>query len=143
MADRIAASVLLLLTLFYGFVAFQLEAPFQYDPLGPESWPRILAFVMAACCLMVMARPDPEPNWGGSTTLRRLGVILAALVLYALSFEPLGFIVATTLFCTGAAWYGGARPIPALLFGGLLGGVGFFVCTRLLVLNLPSGVLPF
>ena len=39
MADRIFAGLLLLVTLAYGFIAFTIiKAPFQYDPLGPESW---------------------------------------------------------------------------------------------------------
>lgn len=143
MADRIFAFGALLLAAFYGSVALGLKAPFQYDPLGPETWPRLLAVVFALCAAHVLARPDAEPDWGGAATLRRLGLSLAALVVYAVLFEPLGFVVMTSIYVAGTAWWGGVRPVRAALYGLGLGVPGYFICTRLLVLNLPAGILPF
>lgn len=143
MADRVFALAALALAAFYGFVALGLKAPFQYDPLGPETWPQLLAVVFALCAAAILARPEPEPDWGGHDTLRRLGLSLAALIVFAVLFEPLGFIVTTSLYTAGMAWWGGVRPIRAVLYGLGLGIPGYFVCTRLLVLNLPAGVLPF
>lgn len=143
MADRVFAFGALALAAFYGFVALGLKAPFQYDPLGPETWPRLLAVVFALCAAYVLARPEPEPDWGGAVTLRRLGLSLAALIVYAVLFDPVGFIVTTSIYAAGMAWWGGVRPARAVVYGLGLGVLGYFVCTRLLVLNLPAGVLPF
>ncbi len=143
MADRVFALAALALAAFYGFVALGLEAPFQYDPLGPETWPRLLAVAFALCAAYVLLRPGSDPDWDGAATLRRLGLSVAALVVYAVLFEPLGFVVTTSVYAGGMAWWGGARPLPAAVYGLGLGVPGYFVCTRLLALNLPTGVLPF
>jgi putative tricarboxylic transport membrane protein len=75
MADRIFCGVLLLVTLAYGLIAFTaVSAPFQHDPLGPESWPRILSVVAVGCILKVLWRPDTD----GLGVARRTWFRLAA-----------------------------------------------------------------
>jgi putative tricarboxylic transport membrane protein len=143
MADRIFAAVLLAVTLAYGALAFfVIQAPFQYDPLGPESWPRILAVVMAVCLVALLWSPDvgrfdtDRPSWV------RIAIVIALLIAYAALFEPLGFILSTTLFTLvlsrllGAPWPGAAA------FGVGMGVGGYLLCAGLLDLNLPAGPLP-
>lgn len=142
MIDRVFAAATLLLVLGYGSVAFQLKAPFQYDPLGPGAWPLILTAVLALCAVGVLLRPDPDPHWGGRNTLGRVLVMLASLGAYAALFQPLGFVISTSAFCAGTAMSLGARPLPALLFGIGLGLIGYLVGIQLLALNLPAGILP-
>ncbi|MEN3794882.1 tripartite tricarboxylate transporter TctB family protein, partial [Fulvimarina sp. MAC3] len=61
MADRIFAGALFLVALAYTYIAFFiLQAPFQYDPLGPESWPQILGVVALLCLAYVFIRPDKD-----------------------------------------------------------------------------------
>jgi putative tricarboxylic transport membrane protein len=143
MPDRIFAAVLLLVTLGYTALAFfVIKAPFQYDPLGPESWPRILGAVMLICLVMILARPDVDhfdvdrPSWV------RLAAVLALLVAYAALFEPLGFIISTALFSLAASRLLGAGWLPAALFGIAAGLGGYLLCVGLLGLNLPAGPLP-
>lgn len=143
MSDRVFGTAMLLLAIGYGVIAWQLEAPFQYDPLGPESWPKILTFVLGACAVYLLARPDAEPSWGGGRSLGKLMVAAAALSAYALLFEPLGFMLATIAFAAGLAWYSGARPASAAIYGLLLGTLGYVIATRVLELNLPRGPIPF
>jgi putative tricarboxylic transport membrane protein len=143
MIDRVFAAAILLLALGYGSIAFTLEAPFQYDPLGPGAWPSILTVVVALCAVGVLLRPDPDPSWGDARTLTRVGAMLVSLVAYAALFEPLGFIISTAVFCAGTALSLKARPLPALLFGLGLGVIGYLVGVELLSLNLPSGPLRF
>jgi putative tricarboxylic transport membrane protein len=143
MSDRVFAAILLLVTLGYAALAFfVIEAPFQYDPLGPESWPRILGAVMLVCLVLILARPKVDhfdvdrPSWV------RLAAVLALLVAYAALFEPLGFIISTALFSLvtsrllGAGWAGAA------VFGVAMGLGGYLLCAVLLDLNLPAGPLP-
>jgi putative tricarboxylic transport membrane protein len=113
MSDRVFGTAMLLLAIGYGVIAWQLKAPFQYDPLGPESWPKILTLVIAACALYLVLRPDAEPDWGRRSTLGKLAVSATALAAYALFFEPLGFMIATVIFVAGLAWYCGARATSA------------------------------
>ena len=142
MADRIFAGVLFLVAIGYTIIAFTvIRAPFQYDPLGPESWPRILGIVSIPCCLFILAKPAvsslglPAKTWG------RLAALIVMLLVYSYLFQPLGFILATFAFCLALSLMLGARLVTGLTFSAGIGIVGYFVCTKLLELNLPAGVL--
>jgi putative tricarboxylic transport membrane protein len=142
MVDRIFAGVFLMVALAYGAIAFTvIEAPFQYDPLGPESWPQILA-VLAVCCLLHMLwRPDSLRLGVARHTWFRLVATVAMLAAYAELYEPLGFVLSTILFGTALAAMLGAGGGRAALFGVTAGCAGYVVCVTLLGLNLPSGAL--
>jgi putative tricarboxylic transport membrane protein len=142
MADRIFSGLLLLVSIGYGVMAFTvIKAPFQYDPLGPESWPRILSVVAALCCLGLLARPDTERLDLTGKTLTRLLVLVVLLAVYAALFEPLGFVISTFLFCTVLARILGATMGQGLIFGLATGILGYGVGSLLLELNLPAGPL--
>ncbi|MCF8482027.1 MAG: tripartite tricarboxylate transporter TctB family protein [Rhodospirillum sp.] len=142
MADRIFSGLLLLVSIGYGVMAFTvIKAPFQYDPLGPESWPRILSVVSALCCLGLLARPDTERLDLTGKTSTRLVVLLVLLAAYAALFEPLGFVIATLLFCAVLARILGATMGHAMIFGVATGILGFGVGAMILELNLPAGPL--
>lgn len=142
MAERIFAAILLAVTLGYLWIAFSvIRAPIQYDPLGPESWPRLIGLAAVPCWLYILARPD-TPSMGTSIrTLARLGLLIGLLFGYAWLYVPLGFILSTFLFCVALSLMLGARPRAALAFGAATGVVGYYVCTGLLELNLPAGIL--
>jgi putative tricarboxylic transport membrane protein len=140
MADRIFGFIALTIAAIYGFIAYtSIKAPFQYDPLGPETWPRILAVVAGFCCLYVIFRPDPEKFKLLGNTLMRILVIVILLIGYAYLFEPLGFVVSTALFCGVLSRMLGANSIHAVLFGVVSGVAGYGLCAGLLDLNLPFG----
>lgn len=140
MADRIFAGALFLVALAYTYIAFfMLRAPFQYDPLGPESWPQILGVVALLCLAYVFIRPDKDRfDLPGKTGLRLLA-LFAFLMGYAWLYQPVGFILSTFLFCAALSLMLGAKPVSALLFGVATGVFGYIVCTVLLDLNLPAG----
>lgn len=142
MADRIFAGVLLLVALGYTFIAFTgIKAPFQYDPIGPEGWPRLLGIVAILCTGFIVARPDVASMNVTAATLLRLTVLVALLFAYAAAFQPLGFILSTWAFCTVLAVILGGAPARAVAFGAAAGILGYVVCTVLLDLNLPAGIL--
>ncbi len=142
MADRIFSGLLLAVILGYTYLAFTvIRAPFQYDPLGPESWPRLLGLAAIPCCLYILARPDVARFDTTTRTLLRLGTLVAMLFAYAWMFEPFGFIIATFLFCLALSLMLGARPLSAVLFGAVVGIGGYYLSTAVLDLNLPAGIL--
>lgn len=142
MANRIFAAVLLVVTLGYAVIAFTaIKAPFQYDPLGPESWPRILSVVAILCLLVILWKPDTDPFDVTRLVWFRLTACVALLFGYAELYEPLGFILATILFGTILSAMLGARKLRALGFGVAAGVVGWLLCVTLMDLNLPEGEL--
>lgn len=143
MADRIFAGVLLLVTLAYGFIAFTaISAPFQYDPLGPESWPRLLAVAAVICLIALLWKPDVERIDTARPTWLKLGAATVMLFAYAELYEPLGFIISTFLFSALMGRLMGAAWLRAAVFGLAAGVLGYLLCAGLLDLNLPAGPLP-
>ena len=144
MADRIFAGLILAVALAYAAIAFTLiRAPFQYDPLGPESWPRILGVLAALCAVWILARPDVRTLGVARATWVRLAILLMLLALYSYAFQPLGFVLSTFGFCLGLSIMLGAAPVPAIAFAAVTGVLGYVVSVWLLDLNLPAGVLEF
>ena len=142
MVDRIFAGVLLVVTLAYAVIAFTaIKAPFQYDPLGPESWPRILSLVAIACLLVILWKPDATDMGVTRSTWFRLAATVILLCAYAELYEPLGFILSTILFGTVLCAMLGAGIVRALVFGVAAGVAGYLLCVTLLELNLPEGEL--
>ena len=143
MADRTFAALLLAVSGVYAWLAFTaIRAPFQYDPLGPESWPRILVATLVPCVAWVFVRPDTFGLDTDRGALARLGITLALLGAYAWAFEVAGFVLATFGFSAALARLLGAGTVRALVFGAVSGVAGYLVGAGLLGLNLPAGPLP-
>jgi putative tricarboxylic transport membrane protein len=142
MADRILAGIALLIAIGYSFIAFTIiKAPFQYDPLGPESWPRILGLLCAFCAAWIVWRPDVDTLGVNKATWLRLLVLVVLLLGYAWGFQPAGFVLSTFVFCVALSLMLGAKPLPAIGFGVITSVAGYLVATVLLELNLPAGLL--
>ena len=144
MADRIFALIVLAVAGAYAFIAFTIiKAPFQYDPLGPETWPQILSAFALACALWILARPDVARLGVAPATWARLVALVAMLVVYAWAYQPAGFVISTFGFCLALSLMLGARLLPATIFALVTAVLGYVVATRLLELNLPAGLLAF
>ena len=144
MADRLFSAALLLVALGYTWIAFSaIGARIQYDPLGPESWPRILGVLVSVFLVVRLIWPRAAALELPRGTLARLATALALLLAYALLFQPLGFVLATLLFCTAITVLLGGRPTTALIFGASAGIAVYILCVLLLDLNLPAGLLAF
>lgn len=144
MMERVfLVAVMMLSAGYFGVAYYLIEARIQYDPLGPETWPIILGlltFIAAGIRLFlpVGAHFDLSRAAGG-----RIASVFVFLVLYAATFEHLGFVVSTWLFCSATTWALGTRPLPSIVFGGAIGFGVYGLFTRLLDLSLPAGPLTF
>ncbi|QKF83418.1 tripartite tricarboxylate transporter TctB family protein [Halarcobacter ebronensis] len=141
-ADRVFASISLLLIIIYGYIAFYIiKAPFQYDPLGPESWPQILSIVSGFCALYLLIKPDNISLDISKSIFLRLVIVTILLFGYSFAYEALGFIFATVLFCGLFSRLLGANSLNSIYFGLALGILGYILCALILELNLPAGPL--
>ena len=141
MSDRIFAVIWLAFCAGVAWLAWKIDAPFSYEPIGPRAFPLLLAGAMAFSAAWLFIRPDREPDWPLGTLRGKVFVLFVAFVAYAVLFEWLGFPVATTLMtiAIGRMFDGGWKAVTG---GGIALGVGlWFFFDKLLDVTLPLGRL--
>jgi len=141
MSDRIFAVAWIALCAAFAWMAWQIEAPFSYEPIGPRAYPLLLAGAMAAAAAWILARPDRDAAWPRGAGRAKMVLLVVAFVAYALLFEWLGFPLATALatVAVGRLFDGSWK---AVLAGGAgLGGGLWVFFDRLLDVTLPLGRL--
>lgn len=140
--DRILGLGLMVLAVAYGWVAQQWPEPFGgAETVGPETFPTILAVVLAAGSIYLLVKPDPDAQWPVGKTALELVLSVVVLVVYATLLEPLGFVISTTLAVGTLSWRMGAPPRRAFVTGVLSAVVVFVLFNYGLSLNLPAGLL--
>lgn len=140
-SDRILGIAALLLAAIMVIFGYGLDAPFAYEPVGPKAFPLIAAGIIALCGLILVIKGGGAVAPMGPGTLRALLALSACLLAYALLFQPLGFIVSTTLLMVPIAMIFGARWWQGLLSGGAIAVLSFVLFDRVLAVVLPLGVL--
>lgn len=142
--DRIFGVLMIVLAVAYGWGASQFPEPFGgTGAVGPDTFPRLLAVVLALSSLYMVVRPDPDNAWPWSRTGLELVIAVVVLVLYAMLLQPLGFILSTTLAVGTLCWRMGARPAKSYITGVVAGVVVFLLFNFALDLSLPLGLLEF
>jgi hypothetical protein len=119
------------------------------EGLTPRAFPVAIALVLLASggVVAVAARRRAEDggtlDWPARDGFLRMGVVLAATVVYVASLSAAGFPLASLLFVTGLTAYlgrGGWASAAAAGVGTAL--VLYAVLIRVLGLSLPAGPLP-
>lgn len=139
MSDRIFALACLGVCALIVVQMWILNVPFAYEPVGPKAFPVILAVLMAACCAVLLARPDGDIQWPKTPLLGKGAALVAVLLAYASLFEVLGFPLATAAMVLVVSRIYGGRTIPGLLTGMSIGVLGYLFFDRLLQVSLPLG----
>ncbi|MCK0746290.1 tripartite tricarboxylate transporter TctB family protein [Chromohalobacter nigrandesensis] len=138
-ADRLLGIVLIGLAAFVAVQAINLEVPFSYDPVGPKAFPLGLAILLAALASVLVVKPGTNEAWPGRQLGMKLLLVLATLLVYALLFTKLGFIITSLLAVTSLARIFGTSWGKALLTGVLMAVVSYFLFAHALGISLPSG----
>ena len=97
MSDRIFGSLVCLVALAYIVSATQVQTSFMTDPVGPKLFPILIGSVAFVCALTVIVKPDESPDWRGPAIFIALLCAVVALVAYALTLKPLGFLIPTAV----------------------------------------------
>ncbi len=97
MSDRLTGLLTIIVALAFFAGAMQLEQPFFADPLGPKRFPMFVSAIALVAGVMLVLRPDAEPQWPARATILRLLLAVCVLSLYAFGLRPLGFVLPTAL----------------------------------------------
>ena len=139
--DRTLGVAALLFAALMASFGWGLEAPFAYEPVGPKAFPLITAAVIAVCGLILTVRGGDVVPSAGTGVNRALLALSISLLAYALLFQPLGFIISTTLLMVPIAMIFGAKWWQGLLTGGIIAIFSYLLFDRVLAVVLPSGLL--
>lgn len=116
-SDRIFGLVVLFVALAFMASATQIQTSFLADPVGPKAFPMLIGAVAVISALVLIVRPDADPDWPPLRTFVGLGVAVGVLVGYALLLKPLGFILPTAIAATILSYQISPRAKPAVLAG--------------------------
>ena len=125
-SDRIFGLVVTLTALAYIASATQIQTSFLADPVGPKMFPILVGSVAILCGVILMLRPDPDPDWPAIRTFLALAVTVIVLVAYAYSLKPLGFLIPTAITASILSYQIEPRANRAV-FAGISLSVGLFV----------------
>lgn len=93
--DRIGAVAMLIFGLFWAWIGSSYAMQSRDGGPGPGVMPTALGVIILVLAVISFFRPEIErielPN------IRRILIILAALIAYAVLLEPVGYIVSTAL----------------------------------------------
>lgn len=120
MSDRLAGLVVTVAALAFFAGAAQLQTPLFADPLGPKAFPMLVSGAGLLAGVVMLIKPDPEPDWPVWRTFARLAAALGILILYAFSLTPLGFLVPTAAASAAVSYLIKPRIGPSILTGVLL-----------------------
>jgi putative tricarboxylic transport membrane protein len=130
----------------------EIRSPEGWAATGPRFIPLIVGIALVALSLAFLARTVVDPDLDLAERAARedaatdwappLGVV-GALLAYVLLLEPLGYVVATTVFFAPVARLLGSRaPRRDLVIGLGLGVILFVLFTEFLGVDLPAGLTP-
>ncbi len=143
--ERAFSGLMGLFSLFLVYLAIGYVAPIAYDPIGPRPYPILIFSLTALLTLVIAFRParftkviDLGYN---NVVLRNLVLCVSALLIYSLIFEPLGFVIATTLMCFAVGLLFAGNPIKSLIFSVVISIALYVLFDIALDVILPLGIL--
>jgi len=126
MSDRLFGLTIIAVALGYIFSATLIQVSFLSDPVGSKSFPMIIAGVAIVCALVVIWKPDEDPEWPSLATFGRLLLAVLVLVGYAYTLKPLAFAVPTAVTAGLLSYQIRPRALPAVVTGISLS-IGLFI----------------
>ena len=143
MSDRILGAICLALAVFFIWGATQIELSFMSDPVGPRIFPIIIGVMVGLAGLVILLRPDPEPDWPQLPRLLEIFAAAVVMIAYAELLPVLGFVIATALAGGFLSWRLGATAWGAGI-AGICISLGIYVAFHLVLgLSLARGPFGF
>ena len=144
--QRMFALVLLLVCIGLALMAWPYKAPFSYEPVGPRAFPLLMLALMGLSLLYMVFRPTPikhsedEPPLDRET-LTKIVICTVLLLVFAGTFEPLGFVLSSMLVGIPMARLYGGRWLPSIVITTLMSIVLYVLFDKIMDVPLPLGLL--
>ncbi|WAH59923.1 tripartite tricarboxylate transporter TctB family protein [Pseudomonas silvicola] len=144
--QRLFAVALLLACAALAVMAWPYQAAFSYEPVGPRAYPLLMLGLMGAGLSYLAVRPaaivhsDEEPPMDRATLLK-IGACVVLLLVFAGTFEPLGFIPASMLAGIPMARLYGGRWLPSAVVVSLMSVGLYLLFDKAMDVPLPLGLL--
>lgn len=116
-SDRIFGLVTLITAVAYIAAATQIQTNFFSGEFLPKLFPLLIGGVAAVCSLMLIFKPDPDPEWPALRTFGSMAVAVLVLAIYAVLLTPLGFVLPTMLAAGILSYQISPRIGPAIAAG--------------------------
>lgn len=131
-SDRILGLITLITAVAYIAAATQIETNFFSGEFLPKLFPLLIGAVAALSSLVLIFKPDPDPEWPASGSWIAMGVAVLVLALYAVLLTPLGFIL-PTIFAAGILSYQISPRLGPAVLSGIGLSLGLFVLFKYLL----------
>ena len=144
--QRLFALTLLAACAALAVMAWPYQAAFSYEPVGPRAYPLLMLGLMAIALLYLAIRPTPiarkddEPELDRASLIK-IGLCTGLLLVFAATFESLGFILSSTLIGIPRARLYGGRWLPSAVIVGLMSIALYLLFDRAMDVPLPLGLL--
>ena len=146
LAQRVFASALLLVCAGLAAMAWPYQAAFSYEPVGPRAFPLLMLALMGLGLAYMIFRPSPvvhsedDPKLDRET-LTKIGLCVALLLIFASTFESLGFILSSILVGIPLARLYGGRWLPSSVIISLVSVGLYLLFDKAMDVPLPLGLL--
>ncbi|WP_142780663.1 tripartite tricarboxylate transporter TctB family protein [Agrobacterium sp. T29] len=138
MTDRLLGATAIAVAAIMLMFGYGLQAPFAYEPVGPRAFPIIAAATIGLCGVILLLKPGKSPVEPAGP-IAAIVALSGCLAGYALLFQSLGFVIATTIFMIPIAMIFGAKWWQGALTGVVLAVSSYLLFDRLLEVVLPAG----
>jgi putative tricarboxylic transport membrane protein len=140
-SDRLLGITAIALAAAMTYAAWGYAAPVEYEPVGPRTFPLVLAAMMALAGAWLAVKPAHHVDLLRGTQARVIAACAVTIIVYAILFQLLGFVVATALMALPVGRIFGGTWRQCALTGIGMGLVLYILFDKLLDVVLPKGVL--
>lgn len=144
--QRTFALVMVAVCVVLAVMAWPYQAAFSYEPVGPRAFPLLMLALMGSGLLYLAFRPTPivrkddEPELDRES-LTKIGLCVVLLLVFASTFESLGFVVSSILIGIPMARLYGGRWLPSVVIITLMSIALYWLFDRVMDVPLPLGLL--
>jgi len=144
--QRIFCAALLLACTGLALMAWPYHASFSYEPVGPRAYPLLMLGLMSLALIYMLFRPQPTKHTEDEPaldrpTLTKIGLCVLLLLVFAGTFESLGFILSSMLIGIPMARLYGGRWLPGAVIITLMSVGLYLLFDKAMDVPLPLGLL--